>query len=192
MLNYSNASDIVIPTVWQGFAAKELKGTVQLDWSVTTPGNVKSFVVEKSADNRNFVAVGIVPPQTEINEYHFTDSLPYSPETFYRIKQVDNDNNYAYSVIRKILATQSYGSTMQAFPNPFTEKIYLMMPSVAFQPIYVKISDAQGRLMQAAKFDYTGNAVVVQNMGAYSRGLYFITVTGSKGKTLFIQKLLKK
>jgi hypothetical protein len=76
-----------------------------LNWATADEINNKGFEVQLSHDNRNFSSVGFVPAQQNksgVNKYSFTDNNLLSGSNYYRLKQVDNDGNYKYSVVVKL------------------------------------------------------------------------------------------
>lgn len=194
MLGFSNSSNASLPLVWEGFTALKSNGQVLLQWTVSDQVNVERFVVERSVDNRNFVPLAEVASRAEGSDvsYSFLDPHPFIPQTFYRIREVDNDGQYAYSLIRKVTTFVNEGSLLRAFPNPFTDHLYLVPPTMHPQLLLVRIVDAQGQLVRARKIDYVGNAIIIDGLQALARGSYYVTLTNEQGVTLFVQKLVRQ
>jgi len=194
MLGFTNSSNASLPLVWNDFTARMADHQVQLQWKVSAQVNVEKFVVERSTNNRNFVPLGEMPSRNENGEalYSFVDTSPFIPQTFYRIREVDQDGQYTYSRIRKVSTYVNEGSRLRVFPNPFTDHLYLVPPAMDRQQLFVKIMDAQGRPVRIRQVHYAGNAILVNDLQALARGSYYISLSNAQGVGLFLQKLVRQ
>ncbi|HZH64789.1 MAG TPA: pectinesterase family protein [Flavisolibacter sp.] len=93
-------------------------GHAALAWTTSSEVNTDYFVVEKSMDNRNFTETGRVAAKgsAATNQYSFTDAAPLSSVTYYRLKMVDRDGKYTYSVVAKL--TTKRAIQLVIYPNP--------------------------------------------------------------------------
>lgn len=79
--------------------------TVYLHFATESERNSAYFEIERSSDGKLFVSVGQLKSTGEPNGkaiYQFTDKLPLTGQSFYRIKQVDNDGSATYSPLRSV------------------------------------------------------------------------------------------
>ena len=79
-------------------------------------------MVERSIDNNNFEAIGIVRAQgfsNQLVDYRFTDQKPpFDRPVYYRLRMVDLDGSFKHSRIIRLMLT-SYGDfVQQVYPNP--------------------------------------------------------------------------
>ncbi|HVX26980.1 MAG TPA: hypothetical protein VHB70_11600 [Parafilimonas sp.] len=78
---------------------------ITLDWQTVNENNTKRFVVERSYDGLNFDSIGsVIAVGTGDHSYSFSEKPPMVNPSFniliyYRLKIIDNDNSYVYSVI---------------------------------------------------------------------------------------------
>lgn len=93
---------------------------VKVDWKVAGENGIRQYVVERSADGRNFTAAGNVAAtgnnRSDVT-YSWIDATPLSGSNFYRIKSVDVNGVVKYTYIVKVLM----GSITPSFtiaPNP--------------------------------------------------------------------------
>ncbi len=93
--------DATLPVTLKSFTASSQNGSIALNWVSVNEVNMKEYVVERSADARNFSAIGIVPAKnsgTE-NSYGYTDVKALNGAAYYRLKMTDKDGSYHYSVV---------------------------------------------------------------------------------------------
>ncbi|MBU1937824.1 hypothetical protein KKG05_10540 [bacterium] len=87
------------------FDAYSLGDHCQLAWRTGQEVHLQTFVVERSSDGTTFMPIGYIDPEGSHSTYQFTDASPLAQSTrlfFYRIKIVDLDNSFVYSVVREV------------------------------------------------------------------------------------------
>lgn len=92
------------------FSAKRKKSTeVELTWSTATETNMLGFEVQRRLDNEaDFTATGFVNSKapggnsSSTLSYLQIDANSYTGTSYYRLKMVDNANNFSYSDIRTV------------------------------------------------------------------------------------------
>lgn len=93
---------------------------VMLLWSTASEKDNLGYDVERSADNRNWTALGFVPgsgTSAEKHEYNFHDNTPFAGVNYYRLKQMDTDGQYQYTPM-VVADVRGGGSQFDVFPNP--------------------------------------------------------------------------
>lgn len=109
-----------LPVTWVSFDAAVIEPKVNLSWSTGSENGSKEFIIERSTDGNDFSAVGTVPAQGHSNgltTYSFQDEHPLTGITYYRLKQIDLNGAFAYSVM-KTVTRQSTQVTYAIYPNP--------------------------------------------------------------------------
>jgi len=97
-------NSIPLPVKLNEFNAALIAGKVQLYWSTAYDENVAAYQIERSADNRNFTAVGTVSSLHQNNyRYTFTDNNPLNGRSWYRLRILDEYSriNFSNSVLIK-------------------------------------------------------------------------------------------
>ena len=96
------------------FSGKTVNKTNVLTWATATEQNNSGFEVERSTDGTSFIKIGLVHGagnSTSQKEYSFTDSRVIANRTtYYRLKQIDLDNQFEYS---NIISLRSRGTRTQ-------------------------------------------------------------------------------
>jgi N-acetylneuraminic acid mutarotase len=91
---------------------------VKLTWSTFWERENKGFVVERSQNSKDFVAIGFVEGrgnQNQVQQYAF-DDLKASGAYYYRLKQLDWSGDFEYSTFSYVEASSAL--VFRVFPNP--------------------------------------------------------------------------
>ncbi|WP_439585380.1 T9SS type A sorting domain-containing protein [Dyadobacter bucti] len=118
--------DSSLPVVLASFEARESENSALLTWETTAETNSGFYQVQHSRDAINWEDIGNVAASGESNTaltYSFNHDAPFEGINFYRLKMVDLDGTFAYSVIRNLL----FGEFLAAkiYPNPAFDRVYL-------------------------------------------------------------------
>ncbi|HEY4334711.1 MAG TPA: LamG-like jellyroll fold domain-containing protein [Puia sp.] len=158
-----------LPVTIAGFNAARSGSESVLQWQTATESNSREFVIERSADGKTYAEIGSVTAagnsHTLLN-YSYTDPQPLPNNNFYRLKQVDLDGNFDYSLVR-----------MVSFPT--TSKLIWYITGKTSAGILLQggneepytLYDAGGRLLRAGSLS-NGRTQVSQ----LPPGIYFVRV----------------
>jgi hypothetical protein len=104
------------------YLSKNEDNTVLLNWETATETNNDYFFVERSYNAREFVEIGKITGagnSSDTETYSFIDENPeLNRSVYYRLKQVDFDGTFEYSLIKKIIIEQSNINIEKVYPNP--------------------------------------------------------------------------
>ena len=175
---------VVLPIAWLYFNGKQKGNDVLLNWATTTEINTKEFVVERSLDGLNFGEIGTVQAagtSYRTNNYSSIDvgaALLGSQKLYYRIRQVDKDGKFTYSIIVAISISQNNAApSITAYPNPFTQNINLKIITVSptDQTDHVSLYSSDGKILYQRKLVNRGNAtILLDDLPALTRGVYLL------------------
>jgi hypothetical protein len=116
---FDAASQGILPVQLLSFNARLNAQRVLLDWQTASEVNSDYFDVEKSKDGVSgwsFVSRVQSRGNSSVRaDYTYIDHKPYGGESYYRLKQVDQDGRVAYSQTRKII---NESKTISVYPNP--------------------------------------------------------------------------
>jgi hypothetical protein len=131
------------------------KGTgVQVEWTNLTEKDVLNYIVERSANGRDFATLsqlGSRSNQSDKQSYLSIDAAPLPGTNYYRIKVVEIDGKITYSKLLRV----DIGGTIKGivlYPNP-----------VAGDAVYINFTAAKGQYMLQV-FNTAGQQV-------YSKGV---------------------
>jgi hypothetical protein len=186
-----NATNVVItignnalPLVWNSFTCKvDDDRHAALNWTVKSESNCLHYVVEKSQDALLWDQLAIVElnsAKQEESTYEYIDKEFNGHKTFYRIKQVDLDGKYTYSVINNVEAKSNVDISI--YPNPCQNDLFIDIP-VDVKSLPVEIFSLDGRLLIAKNITSSANRIQLSNL---IPGMYILKTKNSTSS--FIKK----
>lgn len=157
-----------LPMKWVSFEATKTNHGVNLTWVTAEEQQCKHYEVQKSSNGIDWEDIGMVAAEnkTGTNKYCFFDDSKLIANTYYRIKQVDVDNKFAFSSI-KMINHSSYES-FSFYPNPST--MYLNLQLSENEPSVVEIYSLDGKLLIKKEFSKSDKL----DVSGLSIGSYFI------------------
>ena len=177
---YNMNNNSLLPVSWLSFTAQNINKSVQLQWEVNQQINNDHYEVEKSTDGNNFNSIGSLANQHTGYEqtYNFTDFSPASGYNYYRIKQVDKDGKFSYSVVRKINFTEDVksSSTIKIIGNPAREAIQLVFNNDTNQADISLFNTASVKFLDFRKKNFLQYQEIDIPINELSAGIYFLKV----------------
>jgi hypothetical protein len=163
-----------LPVKWLSFSGrKNNKNEVELVWRVSNEINVAKYLIERSADGVNFNEISSVfstGSQTLEKRYTHVDINPLVGSSFYKIKQIDNDNRFSYSTIVKI--ENKSNNKFSILPNPAHGFIQIKS-NVMVQSAFLTQADGKRISIIPTQGLY--------NISGFSKGWYTITIVTEEG-----------
>ena len=194
---------LFLPVEMVSFKAESVGNGIQLQWSTATEVNNYGFEVERrkvienksSGEIETWRNVGFVKGNGTSNvlqSYSFTDANLSSGTYTYRLRQIDNDGVFKYSIETQVsIAEPKIFSLYQNYPNPFnptttieftireTERVTLSVYNVIGQHIQTLFNgEAEAGVSHKVAFDASGLA----------SGIYFYQL--NFGQTRIMRKML--
>ncbi|MBS1756114.1 MAG: Ig-like domain-containing protein [Bacteroidetes bacterium] len=178
----------LLPVNLVKFNVVKLNNTAVLSWTTAQEINSKDFVIEKSTDGITWTVLSTVNAagnSTHETNYTFTDNNPHTGVNSYRLRQVDKDNKFTYSLVRTVVFNKAYD--VKITPNPASDFVKINFEKNNNEASQIIISNALGKTIE--KFT-TYNSSTQVNISKYATGIYFIkTISGNNVNT---QKIVKQ
>jgi 1,4-alpha-glucan branching enzyme len=175
---------VVLPVTIVSFTGKKEGDKNVMLWQVANELNLSHYELEKSKNGQNFSFVADIKASGQKN-YSYTDANVNnsSPVEYYRLKSVDMDGKFTYSVIVKI-KMDVYSWSAQVAPNPVSDKITLKIQSPVQDKATVSIADISGRQLHKENIYLSAgnNSYEINNTANFSNGTYFISIFSSAQK----------
>lgn len=149
-----------------------------LEWETAAESNNKGFEIQRSGDGSHWKILGFVNGQnTSVQEhyYEFLDKNPDNGFNYYRLRQVDNNGKFQYSIIRAAEFEMPVNpSNIQLFPNPVsTNRLTLQMLDTAPCEHLITITDVSG-VQWLSQTGFSNRDILdIKNL---PMGLYFLKV----------------
>lgn len=177
------------------FTARNNGGINQLNWKTADEKNMSHFEVLRSADGRNFSAIGKVNCKNEFmgSQYAFSDNTPNAGYNYYRLKMYEKNGLFTYS---DIVAVKNAGAAdmdiTSVYPNPATSSLNVVLAAATQSTLSLVVTDLTGKslLSQNTAVQAGANDISV-NVSELPAGIYMIKATLADG-TSSIQKFVKQ
>lgn len=161
----------VFPVEFLYFEAKAEGQTAFLTWATASELNNDYFSVEKSHDGNSFHAAGEVDgvgTSQEMTTYTFRDEQAVSGKSYYRLRQVDFDGQFAYSNVVEVTISLEF-QTYKSYPNPVQNLLSIEVSTEGSASIYT----LSGQLVQEAELRPGYNGV---NVSPLQTGVYLLSI----------------
>lgn len=175
-----------LPVTLTTFNANLLDKAIVLNWETTAETNNDYFQVERATPlNASFEPIGQVAGagfSTEANNYSFTDLNYVAGENFYRLKQINFDGSSAISEVISISVSSDPegGLSLQAFPNPASDKINLLAAGLTNNNGQVQLYSSTGRLVRSLNVVSTNAEMDINDLPS---GVYLLRLMDGESET---------
>ncbi|MBL7722871.1 MAG: T9SS type A sorting domain-containing protein [Chitinophagaceae bacterium] len=185
-LGSTNLNENPLPVNFSDVKAFE-KGTgVQIEWTNLTEKDLVSYIVERSANGRDFTEIAQVAPrsnQADKESYTSFDASPMAGANFYRIKVLEIDGKVIYSKLLKVdIGRITKGISI--YPNPVAGKEVTVGFSAIKGQYTLRIINAAGQEVFTQRLSHPGGnisqAVILPS--SVRSGIYNMLITGDNYK----------
>lgn len=128
----------------------EHNNQVHLNWETESETNNDFFEVQRSSDGRVWETIGKVQGAAdaqERNSYAFTDHTAFPGLFYYRLKQVDFDQTYAYSEPQSIQIFPNPNAFSRLYPNPANS--YVTIEGTASEVAEITVYNLLGQTLNS-------------------------------------------
>lgn len=175
-----------LPVELSRFTAVKVKHSARLEWVTATEINNEKFIVERSADGRNFTGIGTVKGagnSSRTQKYQFTDEQAAafagaSGKVFYRLTQIDFNGQSSRSDVAVVYFGNERTNALTAYPNPVLNTVTLTVQSENKGQMNILVTDIQGREVYSTTWTVeNGTNSMSVDMRSLNAGLYFVKAT---------------
>jgi hypothetical protein len=167
---------------------------VTLTWKTSTEINSSHFEIERSSDGKIWSTQGTVQAAGNVSvdhNYSFSDESPNSGTNHYRLKIVDIDGKFEYSLIKSVNFT-STALNVVAGPNPANSFLNISVNAPGNEPYRLRLINRSGQVMFDQKYAASSKRMQL-SVSNYADGTYFLEVTNNSGvrqvsKVLIVRK----
>lgn len=164
---------VALPVSWLGVNARAAAGDVWVEWSTASERQNKHFEIERSSDGVHYQQVGTVAGSSagnNVQSYKWPDVNAPRSQLWYRIRQVDQNEEASYSKVVKV--NNEAGVKLKILPNPVSRQLQIQLSAVS-NKYEIRIFDFQGRLMYRQPAIAGSNTI---NSAGWRNGLYRVLV----------------
>ena len=185
----------LLPVELINFKALIQNSGVKLLWSTATEKNNKGYDIERSSDNRTWMPLGFVPGNGNSfrqNDYNFMDENPLPGINYYRLKQMDMDDDFEYSPM-VVADVRSNGLQLDIFPNPSVDgEISIRAVSQGEGNALLEVYDWLGyKVYKEQVYLYEGTMVYPISLATFPKGSYNVRLEMPDGQVHFKKIVLQ-
>ncbi|MEZ5045645.1 MAG: LamG-like jellyroll fold domain-containing protein [Chitinophagaceae bacterium] len=177
-------SNTPLPISFTSFTAEWKNEKIELNWHVADEKNIEHYIVEKSYDAATWSEISkVVAQHAKSASYTYFDEEKNNNVWYYRIKQVDINQNEHMSIIRKMVQQKKYDFVL--YPNPTENELNISNKQNA--NALVTIFNIEGKLMYQSSLQNGINRI---RTDLWAKGTYIIKITGLEINA--VQKIQKQ
>ncbi len=154
-------------------------GAVKLSWTALNELNVASYIIQRSANGKDFTAIGNVKAagnRRPVIDYSFVDGLPFKGDNFYYLQATDRDGKKTQT---GVVLIDIKNDAFIVYPNP-AKDVVRIDGLQATDTKTISLVDAAGKVLQRAVTQNTGYSFNVKQLAA---GLYYIRINSNNNLT---------
>ncbi|MFN0080908.1 MAG: T9SS type A sorting domain-containing protein [Ferruginibacter sp.] len=172
-----------LPLTLLNFNATLVKCEPSLTWVTENELNTDRFEIERAnANGSNFIKVGTVAANGNSNSqirYNFIDSKTdaLSEKVFYRLKMIDKDDKFKYSVILPVLVNCNSTKAF-VYPNPVQDDKLFVSLAGSVGTTDATLISTSGQIILRSKINNGTNSITVSNI---ADGIYILNIKDANG-----------
>lgn len=174
----------VLPIELTALTAKGVGKTAQLAFQTASEKNNFGFEIEKSTDGQKFEKIGFVKGfgTTQTPQYYIFLDARLSQLSYYRLKQIDFDGQFAYS---NVVTAEPVGSkqSLKVYPNPTNGS--QISVELGGNTEEVSVVNAIGQTIFQQKTN--GETTLRVDVSSWAQGVYFVKTSGNTEGVKFIK-----
>jgi hypothetical protein len=193
----STEVQLYTPVELINFTAGTSGNSILLNWKTATEINNFGFEVQRSCDSQNWEVLGFLSgygTSSEEHDYSFEDPDVSSGKYYYRLKQIDNDGSFEYSLIIEAEMLLPEGFLLyQNYPNPFNPETNIKFRLANSGMVSLKIYDMLGNEVVTLLNEElpAGTHEIQYNAGELSSGVYLLKIVSGTFSDVKKLQLLK-
>lgn len=171
-----------LPVKLTEFKVTSKATSVTVAWKTSTELNSSHFEIERSSDGNTWSTQGSVQAAGSVSvdqSYSFTDASPNNGTNHYRLKIVDIDGRFEYSIIKSVNFVSS-ALNVVAGPNPAYSFLNVTVTAPGNEPYRLRLINRAGQVVLDQKYAASDNRLQL-SVSNYADGTYFLEITNSSG-----------
>ena len=159
-----------------------------LNWQAECSSTQATFVIERSADGRNFTTINSITANQARCAQPFTyddaSASALAGTNFYRIKMIDIDGRETYTAIVKVGGQAKDMQLAGVLPNPVSTTAQLNITTSKKDKVDLAIISTEGKVVSKSTVQVqSGSTIVNLDVSGLSVGAYFVKGIFSDGQT---------
>jgi len=168
------------------FTGQKLPYANELKWTTVREQNNAYFNLQHSANGIDFVTIAKVNSQSVDGnsqtalDYRFEHNKPLLGHNYYRLEQVDIDNQRTLNAGMVDLNLESSANTVSIYPNPTQDVLHIDLYTLNAQMTTVKVLNMNGNVVKEFQTQSEAGASKLNiNINELATGFYTVQVFGN-------------
>lgn len=182
-----------LPLKLTSFSVTGRQNVNLLKWTTEQEINIWGFDIERSYTGSGFEKIGSVRalPGSGMNAYEFRDEHFLDGYVYYRLKILDKDGKFTYSLIVRSFNGNTSDPGLTVSPNPFTSGFLFAAGFKKDGTATFRIIDSKGAVVRELKkkVDNGFNSFQIDKLETLGKGVYYLEVI--QGTELRRTKLIR-
>jgi hypothetical protein len=176
-----------LPVTLVNFGANYINNAVHLNWNTASEINNNYFGIERSIDGETWQTISQVAGHGNskvMQNYTYIDNLiGIIPAGifYYRLKQVDFNDDFTCSIIRAVNVNSSI-PVLMTYPNPIVNTFTVTWTSTSNDNSILKLVNMSGIIVFQENVDGLGEMQKQLDLSSYPAGMYFLQVISGNDK----------
>ncbi len=169
-------------TLSQFDASLNSDNTTNITWTTDIEVNSAYFNVLRSTNGVDYTSIGSVTSHGNSavqNHYQYTDPIPVTGVTYYRLQMVDLDGSSKYSEIKVV--RPSAVTSISIFPNPARNFVNVSLGMNISKNLVIRLISQNGQLLQQKTVTNGAGTTISLPVSQYAEGMYLLQLIGSDG-----------
>lgn len=181
-LNVTSVDCSTLPVTLLNLSASPNERKVTVRWSTSSEINNKGFQVMRSTDGVSWSGIGFVAGavnSSHAKSYTYSDNNLEAGHYYYKLKQVDIDEKYKYSiVVSALIGSKGQYALGQNYPNPFTNSTTIQYTLPQASQVNLSLFDISGRIIKVLVngSNDAGTHAISFSTGSLSKGVYYYRI----------------
>ncbi len=180
-----------LPVSLADFKAVKSGNTAVLSWKTLSESNNKGFAVERSINGIDWSQIAFINGNGttgSVSNYTATDLNPAKANNLYRLKQVDNDGKFTYSITLSVKFSGAKELGITFYPNPAKNNLNVQLEQLESATASLTLMSAEGRVVKVLTLAKSqSNSRIVMDISNLAGGMYMLVL--NDGVTTKTEKL---
>ncbi len=159
---------------------------IMVEWKVDNQVNIQQYLIEKSADGRQFSTIGTqaaIGGNGASMTYNFLDASSFVGDNFYRIRSIGLSGEPSYSSIVKVKIGKGI-SSISIYPNPVVDNyVNLQFNNLPKGDYLLKLFNNTGQIIFTSRISHQGGSATqsIAFNKAWAKGNYILEINKPNG-----------
>ncbi|PWT75040.1 MAG: hypothetical protein C5B59_09770 [Bacteroidetes bacterium] len=179
------------------FSATKKDKHIELQWLAANDQSNVTYEIEYSKDGHEYLPVGTIPSATHAAgtvtqyRYQYFPSVADVGELYFRIKRIDVDGNFSFSMIKVVDLNSMVQVGIQTYPNPVVNTIMVQFDQNQNGNYLLELVNITGQVMQQRTALLSGTSITKFDLTSHlPAGVYFLRAKDMKGDRQYVTKVL--